>query len=56
MTQKLDNLQAALTGVLGERIQRLQRERGEITITVKAADYLGVAKALRDDPSSSSSS
>jgi NADH-quinone oxidoreductase subunit C len=50
MTQKLDNLQAALTGVLGERIQRLQRERGEITITVKAADYLGVAKALHDDP------
>lgn len=50
MTQKLDNLQAALTDVLGERLQRLQRERGEITITVKAADYLGVAQALRDDP------
>lgn len=50
MTQKLDNLQAALTDVLGERIQRLQRERGEITITVKAADYLGVAQALHDDP------
>ncbi|KAB0584111.1 NADH-quinone oxidoreductase subunit C [Ideonella dechloratans] len=49
MTQKLDNLQAALTDVLGERIQRLQRERGEITITVKAADYLGVAQALHDD-------
>lgn len=50
MTQKLDNLQAALTSVLGDRIQRLQRERGEITITVKAADYFDVAKALHDDP------
>jgi NADH-quinone oxidoreductase subunit C len=51
MTQKLDTLQAALQSVLGERIRRLKRDRGEITITVTAADYLEVAKTLRDHPS-----
>ncbi|HSI48993.1 MAG TPA: NADH-quinone oxidoreductase subunit C [Ideonella sp.] len=50
MTQKLDTLQAALESVLGERIVRLQRERGELTLTVKAADYADVATTLRDHP------
>ena len=50
MTQKLDNLQAALESVLGERIRQFKRERGEITITVAAADYFAVAGVLRDDP------
>ncbi|MFM2054453.1 MAG: hypothetical protein RL456_2490 [Pseudomonadota bacterium] len=50
MTQKLDTLQAALERILGERVVRLVRARGELTITVKAADYLGVAKTLRDHP------
>jgi NADH-quinone oxidoreductase subunit C len=50
MTQKLDTLQAALETVLGPAIQRFQRERGEISITVRAADYAAVATALRDDP------
>ena len=50
MTQKLDTLEAALHSVLGPRIQRLQRERGELTLTVAAADYLAVATTLRDDP------
>jgi NADH-quinone oxidoreductase subunit C len=48
MTQKLDTLQAALEAVLGERIRHFKRERGEITITVGAADYLEVANTLRD--------
>jgi NADH-quinone oxidoreductase subunit C len=48
MTQKLDTLQAALTDVLGAAIERLERVKGEISITVKAADYLNVATALRD--------
>ncbi|MED5620004.1 NADH-quinone oxidoreductase subunit C [Ideonella sp. BN130291] len=48
MTQKLDNLQAALEAVLGGKIKRLQRELGELTITVAAADYLEVARTLRD--------
>ena len=50
MTQKLDTLQAALETVLGSAIQRLQRERGELSITVDATDYAAVATALRDDP------
>ncbi len=51
MTQRLDNLQVALEASLGNKIKAFKRERGEITITVAAADYLGVAKTLRDDPS-----
>jgi NADH-quinone oxidoreductase subunit C len=45
---KLDSLQAALEAALGERLKKLVRERGEITITVAAADYIAVALALRD--------
>ncbi|MBK7616000.1 MAG: NADH-quinone oxidoreductase subunit C [Vitreoscilla sp.] len=50
MTQKLDKLQAALESVLGERIRLFKRERGEISITVAAADYYEVAQTLRDHP------
>ncbi len=50
MTQKLDTLQAALQSVLGDAIHRFQRERGELSITVKAADYIRVATTLRDHP------
>ena len=50
MTQKLDTLQAALERVLADRLVRLVRARGELTITVKATDYLSVAKTLRDHP------
>ena len=49
MTQRLDALQAALEAALGARITHFKRERGEITITVSAADYVAVAKQLRDD-------
>ena len=50
MTQKLDDLEAALTQTLGDAIQSLVRARGEITITVPAARYLETAKKLRDEP------
>jgi NADH-quinone oxidoreductase subunit C len=50
MTAKLDSLQAALETTLGAKIATLVRDRGEIAITVKAADYLTVALQLRDDP------
>src|SRR5262249_42774038 len=43
-------LQAALEAALGQRIRRLVRDRGEITITVAAADLAQVARTLRDDP------
>jgi NADH-quinone oxidoreductase subunit C len=49
MTQRLDALQAALEAALGERIRHFKRERGEITVTIAAADWLAVAKTLRDD-------
>lgn len=50
MTQRLDQLQAALQEVLGERIRDFKRERGEITITVAAAELTEVATTLRDHP------
>ena len=49
MTLKLDTLVAALEAALGLKISKLVRDRGEITISVKAADYLAVALQLRDD-------
>src|SRR4051812_45885611 len=50
MTQRLDALQSALQAALGDRIRTFKRERGEITITVAAADSAAVALKLRDDP------
>ena len=51
MTQRLDQLQAALQAALGDKIKTFKRERGEITITVTAANYLAVAATLRDNSS-----
>ncbi|MGD9831609.1 MAG: NADH-quinone oxidoreductase subunit C [Piscinibacter sp.] len=45
---KLDTLQAALESALGARIGKLVRDRGEITVTVSAIDYLEAARTLRD--------
>ena len=50
MTQRLDNLQAAIDATLGDKVKAFKRERGEISITVAAADYLAVAATLRDNP------
>jgi len=50
MTQKLDQLQAALESVLGKTVVHLKRERGEITLTVAAADYLDAARRLQQHP------
>ena len=51
MTQKLDNLQAALEAALGAKLQKLVLERGEITVTVHASVYADAARILRDDAS-----
>jgi NADH-quinone oxidoreductase subunit C len=51
MSLSLDTLQAALEATFGDKLARLVRERGEIAITVKAADYAAVTLALRDEPS-----
>ena len=47
---QLDILQSALTATLGTALKTLVQDRGEITITVAAADYLQTALVLRDDP------
>ena len=47
MTQKLDNLQAVLEATLGDRIKKLVRDRGEITVTVAAERYLDTAQLLQ---------
>ena len=49
MTAKLDQLQAALESVLGDKIKKLVRARGEITVLVSADHYSDVALVLRDD-------
>jgi NADH-quinone oxidoreductase subunit C len=48
MTPKLQRLHDALRQALGERIASLGERLGELTLEVKAADYLAVARTLRD--------
>jgi NADH-quinone oxidoreductase subunit C len=50
MTTKAEQLKAALESVLGPRITSLETALGEVTVVVKAADYLASAQILRDDP------
>ena len=45
---KLDVLQAALESTLGSKLKKLVRDRGEITVTVAADDYIAAALVLRD--------
>ncbi|HWI10858.1 MAG TPA: NADH-quinone oxidoreductase subunit C [Burkholderiaceae bacterium] len=45
---KIDILEAALTAVLGDRVKTLVRDRGELTVTVSAANYIESALLLRD--------
>ena len=48
MSSRLDTLQASLQTIFGASIKKLVRDRGEITLTVGADDYLGAARTLRD--------
>ena len=50
MNASLDTLQAALQASLGEAVVSLVQARGELTLTVRAADHASVALKLRDDP------
>jgi NADH-quinone oxidoreductase subunit C len=50
MTTKLEQLQTALGTALGERVSTVVA-LGEITLTVKPADYYAVMQTLRDDAS-----
>jgi NADH-quinone oxidoreductase subunit C len=51
MSTKLDTLQAALESALGSKLKKLERARGEISVTVHASVYEDAARVLRDDPS-----
>ncbi len=46
----LDTLKAAVTEALGERVVALTERLGELTLVVRAADHLEVARTLRDHP------
>jgi NADH-quinone oxidoreductase subunit C len=50
MTPRLQRLHDALRQVLGERIASLTERHGELTLAVSPADYLSVARTLRDGP------
>jgi NADH-quinone oxidoreductase subunit C len=43
-------IQASLAALLGERAAAIKLERGEVTVTVRAPDYLAVMTTLRDAP------
>ncbi len=49
-SSRIEMLRAAVTSVLGEQVKKLVLDRGELTLTVSAADYLAVAVKLRDEP------
>ena len=50
MTTQLEQLQTALGTALGDRVS-IAVALGEVTLTVKSADYYGVMQTLRDDKS-----
>jgi NADH-quinone oxidoreductase subunit C len=47
---RLESLVEQLKAVVGERAQDITVALGEVTLRVKASDYLDVVRALRDDP------
>jgi NADH-quinone oxidoreductase subunit C len=49
MSAKLERLSQTLQDVFGDTLQSLTVDRGEITVEVAAADYLRVARSLRDN-------
>lgn len=51
MATKLETLKAALESELGERVAHLVESLGQLTLTVKAEDYLKVTQILRDNSS-----
>jgi NADH-quinone oxidoreductase subunit C len=50
MTARTEQLESALRAALGARLASLTTALGEVTIVVKADDYLAAARTLRDDP------
>jgi NADH-quinone oxidoreductase subunit C len=50
MSLNLETLAQQIGAILGERVVELKHALGELTLTVRAADYLDVATTLRDHP------
>jgi NADH-quinone oxidoreductase subunit C len=50
MSHNLETLAQQIGAVLGERVVELKNALGELTLTVRAADYFDVAMTLRDHP------
>jgi NADH-quinone oxidoreductase subunit C len=50
MTPKLQRLHDSAKNALGPRIVSLDERLGELTLVVKASDYLEAARTLRDHP------
>ncbi|WP_261526244.1 NADH-quinone oxidoreductase subunit C [Burkholderia multivorans] len=50
MASKIETLKANLEAAFGARVVSLTEAIGELTLVVKASDYLDVATTLRDDP------
>ena len=50
MTDKIESLQGDVAAALGTRLVRACADRGELTVTVAAADLREAARILRDDP------
>jgi len=48
MSQNLETLAQTIGAILGERVVELKNALGELTLTVRAADYFDVATTLRD--------
>ncbi|QWD79308.1 NADH-quinone oxidoreductase subunit C [Polynucleobacter sp. MWH-Spelu-300-X4] len=51
MSERLTLLKERLEKVLGKKVARLHEALGELTLVVRAEDYLDVATLLRDDAS-----
>ena len=47
---RAESLVEALKAIFGDRLRRVVLALGEVTVEVAAADYLEVARALRDEP------
>src|SRR5437868_14537109 len=51
MPAKLEQLKGEVSAALGRSVVSLVEALGELTLVVKAADYLSAAQTLRDEPS-----
>jgi NADH-quinone oxidoreductase subunit C len=51
MSSSIETLKSAVEACFGDAVRSLKLDRGELTLTVSAADHAAVARRLRDEPS-----